>query len=87
MNEGLLAGIQRCPTERKGNALRFDQGSGGYPRTSYVGTAKPGSIEGAAVWAIKKLVETSGGDITLTWADGNSNEDNIWSNRASLSYS
>jgi hypothetical protein len=87
VNDGLLAGIQRCPTERKGTALRYDQGAGGYPRTSYVGTAKPGAAEGSPVWAIKRLVESSGGDIDLEWADGNSNEDNIWSDRASLSYS
>ena len=53
---------------------------------TYVGLADPGSATSAAVWQIKKLT-TSGSVTTVTLADGNSNFDNVWDNRASLSYS
>jgi hypothetical protein len=54
--------------------------------TTYVGEAAVASATSAAVWKIQRLV-CSNGDLTITWADGNVNYDNIWDNRASLSYS
>jgi len=54
---------------------------------SYLGEANPGTATSAASWRIKKLVFDAAGDITVTYADGNSSFDNIWDNRASLSYS
>ena len=55
---------------------------------TYVGKARIGSAAGSAVWQIMKIDE-SGTPITLviTYADGNANFDNIWSNRTSLTYS
>lgn len=64
-------------------ALRLDEASAS---VSYVGTAATGSGEGSAVWKIKKIT-ISGTVTSITWADGNGNYDNVWSNRASLSYS
>lgn len=52
---------------------------------TYVGKAAIGSSSASALWQIKKIDETSG--TVITWADGNSNFDNIWDNRASLTYS
>ena len=52
---------------------------------TYIGNAAIGSATSAAVWQIKRLDETSG--LIKLWADGNANFDNIWDNRASLSYS
>ena len=52
----------------------------------YVGIADVGSSAAASVWQIKKLT-TAGDILTMTFADGNSNYDNIWNNRASLTYS
>ena len=53
----------------------------------YFGSALPGSAKAAAVWRIAKLTY-SGTDMTdLQWADGNSQFDNVWDDRASLSYS
>lgn len=53
----------------------------------YIGEAEPGSATSAAVWRIRKLVY-SGTQLTeILWADGNTKFDNIWDNRASLSYS
>lgn len=54
--------------------------------TIYVGAAAMGTATSAAAWQITRIV-TSGGNIVQTWADGDSAADNIWDNRASLSYS
>lgn len=54
--------------------------------TTYIGTANPGSLISSAVWSIKKMVET-GSDLAITWADGNSNFDNIWDDRLTYIYS
>ena len=54
----------------------------------YQGHASPGSATSASVWRIKRLTFDSQGRHTLTeFADGNGNADNIWDNRATLSYS
>lgn len=52
---------------------------------TYVGKARPGSVTSSGVWQVKKIDQTSG--VVITWADGNTLFDNIWDNRASLSYS
>jgi len=54
---------------------------------SYLGEANPGTATSAASWRIKRLVFDASGDITVTYADGDSSFNNIWDNRASLSYS
>lgn len=55
---------------------------------SYVGKAPAGSLTSNAVWRIFKLTtDTITGSISIMYADGNPNYDNIWDNRASLSYS
>jgi hypothetical protein len=52
---------------------------------TYIGRAAIGSSGASAVWQVQKIDETSG--LIITWADGNSNFDNIFNNYASLSYS
>jgi len=52
---------------------------------TYIGKAETGSTEGSAVWQIKKFDTTTG--VSVTWADGNTNFDKVWTNRASLTYS
>lgn len=54
---------------------------------TYVGKAAIGSATSSAVWQIFKLDE-SGSPITLviTWADSNDSYDNVWNDRASLTY-
>lgn len=51
----------------------------------YFGYATAGSLTSAASWKIKKI-EISGTQVIVTHADSNSNYDNIWDNRASLTY-
>lgn len=64
------------------SSLRVDEAS---TTVTYVGDAPLGSDESTATWRIKKL-ETTGTVLKITWADGNSNFDNVWANRASLTY-
>lgn len=52
---------------------------------SYVGKSATGSVTSTATWQIQRLDETTG--LTQEWADGNSNFDNVWDDRESLSYS
>ena len=54
--------------------------------TTYIGEALPGTVTSAALWRIKRMVET-GPDIVITWADGDANFNNVWDDRAGLSYS
>ena len=51
----------------------------------YIGKAPIASATSSAVWQISKLDTSSG--LIKTWADGDSDFNNIWDNRASLSYS
>jgi hypothetical protein len=70
-------------TETKNEALRVDDTT--TANVTYVGYAVIGSLSSASVWKIKKIDTTSG--VVITWADGDSSYNNIWDNRASLSYS
>ena len=63
--------------------IQLDDVGGG---VTYIGEALPGTATSSASWSIKRLTET-GDDLVLVWADGNSDFDNIWDNRAALSYS
>lgn len=55
--------------------------------TTYVGKCKLGSSAATdeAIWQIKKI-SISGNVTTINYADGNDNYDNVWDNRAALSY-
>lgn len=53
---------------------------------TYVGEAEPGSSTSDPVWRIKVVVET-GNDISVEWADGNGNFDNIFDDRETINYS
>jgi hypothetical protein len=53
---------------------------------TYVAQAVPGTAQSAALWQVKKITVT-GGDTVITWADGNSNYDNVATTLSGLSYS
>lgn len=52
----------------------------------YRGEALPNSIESDPVWRISKIV-VSGSNYTVTWANGNANLNNKWSDHLVISYS
>ena len=54
--------------------------------TTYLGYAQAGTTTSAGTWAIKRIIET-GQDVSITWADGNKDYDNIWDDRLTLTYS
>jgi hypothetical protein len=62
--------------------LRVDEASS---TVTYIGEAAIGMSESSPFWKVKKL-EQSGSVLKITWADGNEDFDNVWANRASLSY-
>lgn len=64
-------------------AVQLDEASSS---VTYVGGAAPGSATSSAAWQIKKIT-TTGADIAITWADGDAEFDNVWDDRATLTYS
>lgn len=55
-------------------------------KITYIGTATIGSDDSQPVWRIKIVDETDSVVSVIKWADGNSNYDNIWNNRLTLTY-
>lgn len=53
----------------------------------YRGEALPGAAEGDPVWRIREITIGGDNDVTTLYADGNANFDNVWTDRASLTYS
>jgi len=68
------------PTRKR---LELDDASAS---VTYVGEAPFGAIATDSNWRIFRL-STVGTVLSLTWADGDDNFDNVWANRTSLSYS
>ena len=62
-------------------ATRIDQQA----TVIYIGSAPMNSLSSDPIWTIKVL-NISGGLITILWANGNDLNINIWDNRASLTY-
>ena len=62
--------------------VRLDEASA---TVTYVGEGAINSVESNPVWRIRKLT-TTGSVLAIQWADGNQNFDNVWTDRASLTY-
>lgn len=45
-----------------------------------------GAATSAAVWAIRKFTYSGSNLTTIQWADGDERNNNVWDNRASLTY-
>lgn len=54
--------------------------------TVYIGIARVAASGAQAVWQIRKIV-TIGAETRFYFADGDDRYNNVWDNRASLSYS
>jgi hypothetical protein len=53
----------------------------------YVGEAIPGTPSSEAAWRLSRIyLSPIDGDVVVTWADGNSNYDNVWDSHLSLTY-
>lgn len=63
---------------------RIDVASG---TVTYVGKAPPTTPTSVPQWKIIRLTSTSGGNLTLEYAGGAAKYNQVWDNRASLSYS
>jgi len=67
-------------------AQLLDYTAGGLPE--YIGVAVPGTNSGTSIWQIKKLgYNASNAVIWIGFADGNTNFDNSWTNKATYTYS
>ena len=65
-------------------ALLYDSVS---DTVAYLGKASIAASTASAVWQVRKFTFGTDGDVTVGWADGDEEYNNIWDNRASLSYS
>lgn len=65
-------------------ALKFDNSA---DPIAYKGEATAGTAASAASWRISRITSQVDGSVDIVWADGNTSFDNVWNNRASLSYS
>lgn len=68
-------------TAEGGYIARIDEASA---TVTYVGKAKPGTATSAASWLIQKVDTTSG--TTVLFGGGAAKFDQVWDNRAALSY-
>jgi archaellum component FlaC len=57
------------------------------PLTMYVGESLPGTATTAASWRIKKITETSTGDISVLWAQASADFVHVWDDRLTYTYS
>lgn len=53
----------------------------------YIGLAPPGTLTSAAGWQIRRVYYSGLNPIAIRWADGNRYFDNVWDDRAGLTYS
>lgn len=78
------------PLEGKGERIELDYAGRTDGQPVYVGFAPPGELPDQRIWKIMFLEYDgfpTGNLIRRTWADGNTNFDNIWTDRLTLSYS
>jgi ABC-type Zn uptake system ZnuABC Zn-binding protein ZnuA len=73
-------GIDRQPYPFDGHATKVTV----VGAVTYSAKAPAGTLQSEAKWQVKKIDETTG--IVITWADGNTNFDNIATNLSALSY-
>lgn len=73
--------MKLAPPTRK--SLKVDVAS---VTTTYIGEAAFNTATSSPTWRINRI-ETLGSVTTITWADGDDEFNNVWDDRASLSYS
>lgn len=70
-----------APTDSLGS-VRIDEVSA---NLIYIGEATASADDSSPIWRIKRL-QLTGTVTAIQYADGNTNFDNVWANRASLTY-
>lgn len=83
----LVDNFSGTPQEGKGLKIELDYTGGPGDQPVFVGYAPPGKLTSDAVWKIMKLNYTGANLVERLWADGDTKFDNVWDNRAVLSYS
>lgn len=58
----------------------------GNDNPQYVGVAPQNASTASATWKIFRITYSGSNATVIEWADGDRKSDNIWNNRASLSY-
>lgn len=76
-----LGGVSYFNGQSNYTTLLDDQGA-----VSYVGKAALNSSTNTPVWQIRKISQ-NGTVLSILYAEGNDNFDNVWDDRASLVYS
>jgi len=66
--------------------IEYDKSDATFPQVTYLGIADPNTATSAAAWAIMEVTKQTDGSIRTRWADGDDNEDNVWDDRAGLTY-
>jgi YD repeat-containing protein len=75
------------PQEGRGLTVRMDYGARTDGQPIFVGWAPPGKATSDAVWKISQQTYDANNQMTSRlWADGDTFYDNVWDNRAGLTY-
>ena len=84
----LVDNFSGTPLEGKGLAIQLDYDGRTDCQPVYVGYAEPGLLTSDASWKIMRCeYDATNCLINRKWADGDTQFDNVWDNRAALSYS
>jgi hypothetical protein len=68
------------------NTIKLDYDENG--NMIYSGKAPVGSLTSTAIWQIQKSIYNGNNYlVAILWANGDANFDNVWDDRASLTYS
>ena len=77
--------VPKSASELDDLMIRIDYASS---TINYYGHASPNSAQTAAVWRVKReTLDGQGRTTVIEFADGNASFDNVWADRATLSYS
>jgi len=77
----IITGVGTAVVTGGPNEIFKTANAGGY---TYLGFAVPGTATSGALWKVMRITDA---DDTILFADGNGEYDNVYDNRASLSYS
>jgi hypothetical protein len=83
----LVDNFSGTPLEGKGLRIELDYAGGPGDQPTFVGYAPPGKLTSDKTWKIMKCIYAGANLTERLWADGDTKFDNVWDDRAGLSYS